>query len=63
MIVSESVMSVGDCLRDIDAKDLITSDFVLISGDVISNLDLAAVIGKNRNVRHHFKFLTLIETF
>ncbi|XP_014668054.1 PREDICTED: translation initiation factor eIF-2B subunit epsilon-like [Priapulus caudatus] len=56
VIVSEDVMSVGDCLRDIDAKDLITSDFVLITGDVVSNMDLGAIIEKHKERREKEKF-------
>lgn len=32
-------MSVGDAMRDLDARGIITSDFLLISGDVVCNID------------------------
>lgn len=32
-------ISVGDAMRDIDARGIITSDFLLISGDVVCNID------------------------
>jgi translation initiation factor eIF-2B subunit epsilon len=34
----------GDALRDIDAKSLIRSDFVLIYGDVVSNIKLQGIM-------------------
>ena len=47
-IVSEDCISVGDALRDIDAKGLIKSDFVLVNGDLISNMKLKKVIENHR---------------
>ena len=37
-------MSVGDALRDLDAKSLIYNDFVLISADVVGNIKLKPLI-------------------
>lgn len=34
----------GDALRDLDAKQLIQSDFILISAGNISNINLAPII-------------------
>ncbi|XP_064636779.1 translation initiation factor eIF2B subunit epsilon-like [Lineus longissimus] len=50
-IVSEDCMSVGDALRDIDCKSLIQSDFVLVNGDLISNLKLKGLIDKHKERR------------
>lgn len=36
--------SVGDVLRDLDTKGVIKSDFLLISGDVVCNIDFASVL-------------------
>jgi translation initiation factor eIF-2B subunit epsilon len=47
-IVSQELRSVGDALRDLDAKQLIQSDFILISGNVISNLNLASILDAHR---------------
>ncbi|EEB07383.1 translation initiation factor eIF2B epsilon subunit [Schizosaccharomyces japonicus yFS275] len=47
-IVSRESLSVGDALRELDAKQLITSDFILVSGDVVSNVPLADVLAKHR---------------
>ena len=43
-VVSQELLSVGDALRDLDAKNLLRSDFVLVTGDVVSNLDLGKVL-------------------
>ena len=40
-----SCLSAGDALRELDSQGLIRSDpFVLISGDVVSNMDLKKAI-------------------
>ena len=44
MVVSEGCMSVGDALRDIDAKSLINNDFVLVNGDMVSNVNLKPLL-------------------
>lgn len=44
IIVSEQSVSAGEALRHLDTMDLIKDDFVLISGDVISNIKLDAVV-------------------
>ena len=49
VIVSESCMSTGDALRDIDAKSIIHSDFVLINGDLVSNVKLSSLIQQHRS--------------
>ncbi|GMM52905.1 translation initiation factor eIF2B catalytic subunit epsilon [Starmerella bacillaris] len=38
-----NTMSVGDAMRDIDSRGIITSDFLLISGDVVCNIDFDRV--------------------
>lgn len=40
--------SLGDCLRDIDNKSLIRGDFILISSDVISNVQLVPIMEKHK---------------
>lgn len=37
-------MSVGDAMRDLDGTGSITSDFLLVSGDVVSNIDFTPVL-------------------
>lgn len=40
--------SVGDVMRDLDGKHLITGDFIVVSGDVISNLPIEAALTQHR---------------
>ncbi len=49
LIVSQELRSMGDALRDLDSKQLIQSDFILMSGDVISNLNLVPILEEHRN--------------
>src|SRR6185369_3022171 len=39
-IVIPTALSVGDALREVDNRHLISSDFILVSGDVVSNVQL-----------------------
>ncbi|KDQ18101.1 hypothetical protein BOTBODRAFT_52900 [Botryobasidium botryosum FD-172 SS1] len=47
-IVSPEARSVGDALRDLDAKQIITSDFILITGDVVSNLRIDEIVREHK---------------
>lgn len=47
-IVSPQSLSVGDALRDMDAKQLLKTDFILVTGDVISNMNLKAAIDAHK---------------
>ncbi|GAB1317242.1 translation initiation factor eIF-2B epsilon subunit, GEF [Madurella fahalii] len=40
--------SVGDFLRDLDKRGLIAGDFILVHGDVVSNIQLDAALAKHR---------------
>ncbi|KAF4203937.1 hypothetical protein CNMCM8927_008084 [Aspergillus lentulus] len=40
--------SVGDVMRDLDGKHLITGDFIVVSGDVISNLPIEGALATHR---------------
>lgn len=40
--------SVGDVMRDLDGKHLITGDFIVVSGDVISNLPIEGALAEHR---------------
>ncbi|KAJ5504144.1 Zinc finger C6HC-type [Penicillium fimorum] len=40
--------SVGDVMRDLDGKHLITGDFIVVSGDVISNLPIEGALAQHR---------------
>lgn len=50
-IVSREAQSVGDAMRELDAKQILTSDFVLLTGDVVSNIKLDEVIKKHKQRR------------
>lgn len=47
-IVKTTARSVGDALRDLDARDLITGDFLLVHGDLVSNLPIDDALAKHR---------------
>jgi translation initiation factor eIF-2B subunit epsilon len=40
--------SVGDFLRDLDKRGLISADFVLVHGDLVANISLDAALAKHR---------------
>lgn len=40
ILTSANCYSAGDVLREIDLRGRIKSDFILVSGDVVSNVDL-----------------------
>jgi NDP-sugar pyrophosphorylase family protein len=43
-IVSLNALSAGDALREIESQQLIKADFILVSGDVVSNMNLQEVL-------------------
>ena len=47
-VVSTNCTSPGEALRIIDQKDVIKGDFILVSGETISNLNLAPVLEAHR---------------
>lgn len=47
-VLAEGCLSVGDALREIDTKSLIKNDFFLVSGDVIANLNLKAIMEEHK---------------
>ncbi|KAM3070049.1 translation initiation factor eIF-2B epsilon subunit, GEF [Clarireedia jacksonii] len=47
-IVKTTARSVGDAMRDLDARDLITGDFLLVHGDLVSNLPIDAALTQHR---------------
>ncbi|RZF33909.1 hypothetical protein LSTR_LSTR012251 [Laodelphax striatellus] len=51
VIVSEGCRSVGDAMRDLDAKALIRSDFILVSGFQIANLNYEMMLKKHSEFR------------
>jgi translation initiation factor eIF-2B subunit epsilon len=51
VISSSECSSIGDALRDIDSKDIIQGDFILVSGDVVSNMNLSRALNVHRERR------------
>lgn len=48
VVTSELYRSLGDVLRDVDAKSLVRSDFLLVTGDVVSNISIEAALEEHR---------------
>ncbi|XP_067219528.1 translation initiation factor eIF-2B subunit epsilon [Chanodichthys erythropterus] len=51
IITSDLYRSLGDVLRDVDAKTLVRSDFLLVYGDVVSNIDVSQALQEHRQRR------------
>ncbi|KAJ8325720.1 translation initiation factor eIF-2B epsilon subunit, GEF [Batrachochytrium dendrobatidis] len=62
MIVSQELRSMGDALRDLDAKQVLQSDFVLVSADTVSNIDLIEAINehKQRRIKDKNAIMTMV---
>ena len=63
-ISNRTCTSAGDALRELDNDGLIRSDpFVLVSGDVIANVDLATVIKEHEAARKKDKYRIMTSIF
>ncbi|KAM4694935.1 translation initiation factor eIF2B subunit epsilon [Discoglossus pictus] len=51
VVTSELYRSLGDVLRDVDAKTLVRSDFLLVTGDVVSNINIETALEEHRTRR------------
>eukprot|EP00041_Stephanoeca_diplocostata_P024277 m.609939 g.609939 ORF g.609939 m.609939 type:complete len:763 (+) comp22493_c0_seq2:199-2487(+) len=40
--------SLGECLREVDTMDIIKKDFILVSGDIVSNIVLTAALEEHK---------------
>uniref|UniRef100_A0A3P9H2D5 Translation initiation factor eIF2B subunit epsilon n=1 Tax=Oryzias latipes TaxID=8090 RepID=A0A3P9H2D5_ORYLA len=60
IITSELYRSLGDVLRDVDAKSLVRSDFVLVYGDVVSNIDMSQALQEHRQRRKMEKNISVM---
>lgn len=47
-VVGPDMRSVGDAMRDLDGRGLITGDFILVSGDVVTNVDFSKVMAAHK---------------
>ena len=59
VVTSPECSSLGDALRDIDSKAIIQGDFILVSGDVVSNMNLARALTVHRARRQADKNLIM----
>ncbi|XP_061747243.1 translation initiation factor eIF-2B subunit epsilon [Nerophis ophidion] len=60
IITSELYRSLGDVLRDVDAKSLLRSDFLLVYGDVVSNIDISQALVEHRQRRKMDKNISVM---
>lgn len=63
-IMSLESRSVGDAMRDLDNRGLITGDFLLVSGDVVTNIDFEKVMAfhKQRKLVDKEHILSMVLT-
>ncbi|MCJ1471650.1 hypothetical protein MMC13_000290 [Lambiella insularis] len=54
-LLKSTATSVGDVMRDLDNRDLINGDFLLVSGDVVSNLAIEPALVRHRARREKDK--------
>ena len=52
-VVSTNCRSAGEALRLIDQKDVIKSNFILVSGDVVANLNIQPALQQHRTRREN----------
>nr|XP_018670398.1 translation initiation factor eIF-2B subunit epsilon-like isoform X2 [Ciona intestinalis] len=55
IVSSQDLTSVGDVLRDVDQKNLFETDFLIVPGDIVSNLKLSVALEEHRNRREKDK--------
>lgn len=55
VVTSTACLSAGEALRLVDQKDVIKSDFVLVSGDIVANADLKALVQEHKGRRQQDK--------
>lgn len=48
LIQSTNSYSIGDAMRDLDARTVLTGDFIIVYGDVVSNLPLESALAAHR---------------
>ena len=48
IVVSSTSTSMGDALRSVDSKGCISSDFVLMSGDTVTNFELEGPLREHK---------------
>jgi translation initiation factor eIF-2B subunit epsilon len=48
VMVSETCRSLGDAMRDLDGQAVIRSDFILVSGEMVANLNFLPILEHHR---------------
>lgn len=48
ILLKSDAASVGDAMRDLDNRGLITGDFLLVNGDLVSNISIEPALGRHR---------------
>ncbi|KAI8976815.1 hypothetical protein BDB01DRAFT_802670 [Pilobolus umbonatus] len=51
IVAAPECLSVGDALRELDARQLITADFILTSGELVSNIKLDVLLEEHRALK------------
>jgi translation initiation factor eIF-2B subunit epsilon len=51
VMTTKETFSAGDAMRDIYTHGIMTSDFVLVSGDLVSNIRIDEVVRSHRDRR------------
>ncbi|XP_047126354.1 translation initiation factor eIF2B subunit epsilon isoform X1 [Hydra vulgaris] len=63
MSSTSDCISLGDALREIDREGLIRSDFILLPGDLLSNIKLSSIIKEHRAKRKKEKTLVMTNLY
>ncbi|KAL1122521.1 hypothetical protein AAG570_002852 [Ranatra chinensis] len=48
VVISEGCRSLGDAMRDLDAKSIIRGDFILLTGNVVGNIQLLNALDRHK---------------
>ncbi|EMC95552.1 hypothetical protein BAUCODRAFT_108930 [Baudoinia panamericana UAMH 10762] len=61
-IIRSTSTSIGDCMRDLDQKQLIKGDFICVYGDVVANISLegALAMHKARREKNKNAIMTMV---
>lgn len=61
-ILRSNATSVGDAMRDLDGRDIIKGDFLLVSGDVVANISIEPALAahKARRAKDANSILTMV---
>ncbi|GAB6019121.1 hypothetical protein CHUAL_013999 [Chamberlinius hualienensis] len=63
VVISETCMSVGDAIRDVYDKRLLTDDFILIVGGVVSNIPMKPLIDRHKELKKKDKSTVMTTLF